>query len=220
MRAVYQKNTIIVSWLIKHEANVNLGKVERDDDDTTAPMVTGRTPLMIACAEGDEDGNVICVLELTSHGANVNMHDSQQCTALILASKRGHVRCVQELLDTDGIQNSVNATNMDGKTALHLAVLYNHIHVVALLIEYNADVNARTPNRCTPLMLAVVKNYLVCAQLLFSAVDIDLNATNNYGQSALCCAAYNGHARMLALLIKHKAFVNGIEKLEPTGRVR
>jgi ankyrin repeat protein len=37
----------------------------------------------------------------------------------------------------------VNATNRDGKTALHYAAGKGHLHVVETLLEHNADLDAR-----------------------------------------------------------------------------
>ena len=56
-------------------------------------------------------------------------------TALMIASEKGHVECVRELLKNGA---SVNLWDRDEKTALSYAAERNHREVYKLLTEYNA----------------------------------------------------------------------------------
>lgn len=57
---------------------------------------------------------------------------------LLFYASKGNAAGVKKLLD-QGMP--VDATDYDGRTALHLAASEGHTDIVKLLLEYNADVN-------------------------------------------------------------------------------
>lgn len=60
-------------------------------------------------------------------------------TSLLLSyASRGDVTAIKELLDDGAV---VNASDYDGRTALHLAASEGHVPVVELLLQRGADVN-------------------------------------------------------------------------------
>ena len=60
-------------------------------------------------------------------------------TSLLLSyASKGNVKAIEELLNTNAV---VNASDYDGRTALHLAASEGHVPVVELLIKHGADVN-------------------------------------------------------------------------------
>ncbi|KAG0563397.1 hypothetical protein M758_8G024900 [Ceratodon purpureus] len=60
-------------------------------------------------------------------------------TSLLLSyASKGNVTAIKELLDEDA---AVNASDYDGRTALHLAASEGHVPVVELLLKHGADVN-------------------------------------------------------------------------------
>ena len=69
------------------------------------------------------------VRRLLSEGADVNDVHAQGCTAtpLMAASQNGHVVIVDMLLAAEA---NANAAEDDGRTALHLATLKEHLVVV------------------------------------------------------------------------------------------
>ncbi|KAG8195468.1 hypothetical protein JTE90_002640 [Oedothorax gibbosus] len=69
----------------------------------------------------------------------------------------GHLNCVSVLLESG--RADVNCTNIEGKTPLHYAVISNHLGVIRLLCEYDANVNAMAlkSSWVTPLDLAFTK---------------------------------------------------------------
>ncbi|CAM5999797.1 unnamed protein product [Sphagnum balticum] len=132
---------------------------------------------MIACKESY---NECARLLLAVEGIQVNEKDSKHSTALMLASKYGHLATAQK----------------------------DHADIVKLLIQKNANVNMPNDNGTTPLLVESRRNHMECAELLLAVDDIDVNAMNNDGKTALTAAAYEGHEEMLSLLIDHGANVN------------
>jgi ankyrin repeat protein len=57
---------------------------------------------------------------------------------LLSYASKGNVTAIKELLDQNAV---VNASDYDGRTALHLAASEGHVPVVELLLKRGADVN-------------------------------------------------------------------------------
>jgi ankyrin repeat protein len=87
-----------------------------------------------ACAEwrvwflSHADANV--VEYLINHGADVNIRDNHGYTALIWASRFGHIDIVRQLLDAGA---DVNASDDEGETALAWAKWNNNTAIIELL---------------------------------------------------------------------------------------
>ena len=69
-------------------------------------------------------------------------------TALMMACIQGHLDWAVKLLDRSA------ALNRPGWTPLHYAASGSELSVVAMLLNRGADIDARSPNRSTPLMMA------------------------------------------------------------------
>ena len=87
-------------------------------------------------------------------------------TALMDASREGHVEIVQAILDKG---TNVNAKDDWGRTALMLASQKGHKDHVELLLAKGADVNARASNGDTALMLASDNGHKEVRALLIKA---------------------------------------------------
>lgn len=91
---------------------------------------------------------------LTEHGFSVTDLDQPgryQDTPIMLASRRGEVNVVQELLAA-GV--NVNHRNQDGTNALWAAVVANSFEIADLLLAHGADLDNQNDNGATALMYA------------------------------------------------------------------
>ena len=106
-----------------------------------------RTPLVILAADRDADDVLRLVLD---HGADIEVLDWRQRSALHVAAEQKRTACLRLLLDRGA---KVSVPSQDGYTPLHYAASVGFIEGVQLLLDGNADVNAQRYGR-TPLDLA------------------------------------------------------------------
>lgn len=110
------------------------------------------------------------------------------------------------ILDTTSI--NINLVDINGRAALHRAVLHNRLNVVKLLLDYGADVNNKTKSGLTALYTASCVGCLPIVQLLLQ-YDADSNIkTISSGYTALFAAAENGHYAVVDLLLTYGTDVN------------
>jgi ankyrin repeat protein len=127
--------------------------------------------------------------------------------------RRGHVRCVEEVLFK---KPNLEKKNSDGGTALQVALLSNisetqMVKIVHLLLFAGADVNAKAAINPSPLVLAVYQNLTsVVKELLRSNPKPDLSKTDANEGTSLTLAAAIGNETITRDLIKSGA------KLEST----
>ena len=92
----------------------------------------------------------------------------------------------------------VNATDFEGDTPLHYAVMNNNLDAVTYLIDNGANVNVKNKDSITPLHIAVEqKNYDITGQLLHN--DADRNTKNIDNISALDMAKASGDVDLYRL---------------------
>ena len=131
---------------------------------------TGDTALHIACSRG----NVHLAIKLLSLNANINCQNLNGTTALMKASKNGHIETVRYLLGTKDRSADIDRTNNNGDTALLMSLRYNFENVAMELIaagacvgitneagEYGITIAARrgSANLCK-MLLHLPDNYL------------------------------------------------------------
>jgi len=81
-------------------------------------------------------GHIEIVNFLVENGADINSQDYEYgYTSLIIASKCGHIEIVKHLIEK-GVD--INVTNLDGKTALILALENRHTDIVKLFKDASA----------------------------------------------------------------------------------
>ena len=99
-------------------------------------------------------------------------------SALMLAALAGDLAMCQLLIQKDA---DVNKT---GWTPLHYAATNGHVPVIALLLEEHAYIDAESPNKTTPLMMAARYGSAVAVKALLDA-GADPLLKNSQGLSAL-----------------------------------
>jgi ankyrin repeat protein len=79
----------------------------------------------------------------------------------------------------------------------------NAIDALLLLLQLNADVNARDLENQTPLHMAAAGGHAAFVRVLLSGIAgvVDVDARDEEGYSPLHLAALNGHADVLQLLL-------------------
>ena len=174
--------------------------VERWLDEGLPPdFVADRvgTGLMIAAWNGD-----IEMMELfLSRGANPRRANRNGEQAVQLAAWNGHAKAVRWLLERGAVLNR-DDKNWD---ALHYAVFNGHTALAAELIERGANVNARTPNGATALMLAAREGREEAAKLLLES-GADTTLKSDWGDTALTFAMRYDHYRLGKMISSPEEF--------------
>ncbi len=123
------------------------------------------------------------------------------------AAERGNLAAVRTLI---GQGFDVNATRVDGTTALHAAVHADRLEIAELLLKAGANAGIRDRYGVTPLYLAGVNgNAEMIRRLLDSGVDP--NTVDPGGETALMTAARTGAVTALRLLLERGATVDARE---------
>ncbi len=98
-------------------------------------------------------------------------------TALMLVAHAGELELVRLLVERGA------EPNRPGWTALHYAASAGHAPIVRYLIEQNAYIDAQSPNRTTPLMMAARHKQIDAMRLLLE-LGADPSAVNEAGLRA------------------------------------
>lgn len=155
-------------------------------------------------------GDVEEVIELLSHGADVNYDDQLCVPALIQAVINGHFKIACLLLAQDA--NTELTTRKEGFgsrgwTALHYAANNGDCDFISLLLEHKANVNAPAGSiGFTPLLLAATMGHYDAAKLLLqNNAATDSERPNRL--TPLHRAAEAGHWDIVELLLN--SWANG-----------
>lgn len=143
----------------------------------------GNNLLMIGIREGGVQMMLLLLEEPKWREKEVINHENQLGeTALMLASLNGQEQIVRRLIAMGA------EVNREGWTALHYAATSGHSGAANALIEHHAYLDAESPNKTTPLMMAARFNHAVVAKLLLAA-GADPTVTNEAGLKARDYAA-------------------------------
>ena len=167
----------------------------------------GCTALHFAAGSSDNSGEILrCLI---ANGADVNGVNKVKHTPLMIAAIRGHINALTLLIKHGA---DVDLQDSDGYKALHFAVYGSDIssEIFSCLIGIGADVNARTKNGVTPLMIAAEEGHInVVTSLVKCGANVHLQDKD--GQTALHHAMQSPQAsicEVLSCLIKNGADVN------------
>lgn len=124
----------------------------------------------------DEAARVAAAL-LAHPKISVDMANASNETPLMMAALRGQVALAEQLMARGA------AVNRPGWTPLHYAATGPHTPMVALLLQRGAAIEALSPNRSTPLMMASRFGPESSVDLLL-ARGASLQARNDIGMAA------------------------------------
>lgn len=158
------------------------------------------TGLMIAAWEGN-----IALLELFHrHGAQIDYVNSLGETALMLAAWKNRQDAVRWLLERGARPNPGNGAERQW-TALHYAAFAGHADIAERLLAAGADVNARSTNGSTVVMMATREGHADLAQRLHAA-GANPALRNDYGDDAPAWAMRHGHYALAKALASAENF--------------
>jgi uncharacterized protein len=126
-------------------------------------------------------------------GTDVEATDRLESTALMYAALHGELPAVQFLVSRGA------EVNRPGWTALHYAAANGHVDVVRYLLERHAYLDAESPNRTTPLMMAARQGKPSMVDLLLEE-GADPTIRNQSGLTAADYARGAGDERLASLL--------------------
>ena len=233
--ACLKKNLVVIAGLsltlIGHAINVPLAQADsfyeamkREDivamsryvdqlQDPNIRLNDGRTALMLAAKLSSRE----VVKKLLSAGAEINDRNSNGGTALMYSAIRGDSETLMLLLDHGA---DVNLTAKFGWTALMVAAAKGHAEIISILLNHGAEVNTRDVYRWTPLMRASFTGHEQAVAALLDDANIDVNAQDDNGATAMHHAATNGYVGIVELLLEHNASssIRDRFELDPRGR--
>ncbi len=151
------------------------------------------TPLHIAAIRGDSEVARL----LINKGANVHAKDDLGLTPFFWAIFRGNADVLRVLIGAD----------VDFKfddNALHDAAKNDHAGIARILIERDADVNAKSDTGQTPLHVFVSKGRWAITQFLVES-GADVNAKDDKGWTPLHEATSKGYSWIAPFLVERGA---------------
>ncbi|KAF5491713.1 Ankyrin-3 [Colletotrichum siamense] len=148
-----------------------------------------------------DKGHTKIVKLLVANGADVNLKDPFDRTALHMAASGGYIEIVQLLLDANA---EVNAMTAEYETSLGWACSSGHLKVVRLLLDRGAVMNPPDGMSVNVLQLACSYGHVEIVRLLLNK-GADVHGLGEHSESPLESAASYGDVRIVSLLLQHGA---------------
>ena len=143
------------------------------DPNTIDP--SGRPGLFIAV----QDGSLKAAEALIAWPkTEVEWHSAKDESPLMIASLKGETEIVRKLIARDA------AVNKPGWAPLHYAATRGHLDMMQILLDDYAFIDAESPNKTTPLMMAAKYGSTAAVKLLLDA-GADPTMRNELGLSAV-----------------------------------
>ena len=157
--------------------------LQRGFDPNTVEAERGDSGLILALRE--QSMKVFVVL-MNARGVNIDQRANNGDTALMIAAYTANKPAVEALLAKDA------TVNQDGWTALHYAAAIGDNDIVKLLLDKSAALDAPSPNKTTPIMMAARGGHIYTVKALLDA-GADASLKNDVGMSAIDFAQQGGH---------------------------
>lgn len=174
--AVKRDDADKVKALLQRGLDPNLIEEERYD-----------TGLILALREGSMN-----VFQLLMRAPNIDLEAKARNgdTALMIAAYKGNKEAAQALLARN-VQ-----VNRTGWTALHYAAAAGADDIVRMLLERHAYIDAESPNKTTPIMMAAWNGHIWTVKLLLDE-GADATLKNERAMTAVDFAKVGGHKEIV-----------------------
>jgi uncharacterized protein len=160
--------------------------IKRDDPQTIVGLLqrgfdanaldpNGRPGLFVAL---QEDAVKSAAALVAWPKTQVEWRSPKDESPLMIAAFRGHLELVRKLIARDA------DVNKPGWAPLHYAATRGHLDVIRLLLEEHAFIDAQSPNKTTPLMMAAEYGSTAAVKLLLDE-GADPLMRNELGLSAV-----------------------------------
>ncbi|MBE6417359.1 MAG: hypothetical protein E7033_02710 [Akkermansiaceae bacterium] len=165
------------------------------------------TPLMLATI----NNKASFVRTLLAAGADLSVYYLDD-TPVTMAAKKGHIECLQFILDAGA---DVNSRDKHDKTLLHIAAEKGDIKMLHVLYERGADINSKSAKE--PFLHAMIRgcSNAECQELL-QREDLDTFAENDNGENAMHVAAAHGKIPVMVLLTAQNHLFSERDQLSMT----
>lgn len=188
--------------------------------DVNMAAVNGDTPLTLAAQGGHASIIQLLAPYLTSD--SLNALNPQQFSALMLASKSGHIEAMNALICLPEIE--LHKTNRYHHDALILVASSNrgeYIDAVRALLAapQGLNPNPSIPRVKTALMWAAERGYRQIVEALLAHPAIDIHRINRNNDTAITIAFENGHHDIVTLLEQHGAILPEHLRLEVNNHI-
>ena len=157
--------------------------LQRGFDPNAVEEKRGDSGLILALRE--KAMRVFNVL-INARDVNLELRARNGDTALMLAAFKANQAAVEALLEK-GAQ-----VNQPGWTALHYAAASGNNDIVQLLLDHFAYIDAESPNKTTPIMMAARSGHILTVKLLLEE-GADATLKNEAGMTAIDFASKSGH---------------------------
>ena len=151
------------------------------DADIKATNDKGKTALMSAARLGDHK----LYEALTAKGLSAADRSFTGGTVLMYAALGNQLPMIRTVFSEQSDPLYLNAQSTNGWTALMIAAAKGFDQTVELLVELGADPSLADAYQWSPLMRAIDNRHESVVQYLLSLPDININATNENGSTAL-----------------------------------
>jgi ankyrin repeat protein len=135
----------------------------------------------------------------------VNFVDSRGRTPLHTAAALGSMTIVNLVFKDEDKFGLINAVDINGETALHVATKNNFAEIVEALLNHGVDVNVKYPSGQTALHIAARKDFESILVSLLEQDDADVEAKDPLGRTPLHLASRS--VEVTKLLLEHGADV-------------
>ncbi len=167
--------------------------------ETSAP--NGKTALMVA----SKKGNLALVKALLNSGASVNTVTKTGGNAFMFAVLGNHIDIAKWLATQKA---HISAAGSNGWSAVTIAAAMGHTEVLRWLTTLDSPIDVPDVYRFTPLMRAADNGHVEVVKLLLETKAVDVNAGDEWENTALHFVMANRNIDVLELLLQKGADID------------